>query len=1120
MEHNPRAQASFVVIAKTATVYLTFSLVPSNSIITPLLLHSLDTKGHAKGATSDDFGNADFLSIVVGNASEEMSYFKSTALQTWLTGYEFPDTIIVITPEKFVFLTSQRKAAILEGLKRDDGRVQIEILKRTKDEAANKEVFQQLINIMASSKDGKKAGVLVKDKFEGKFINEWKKALADSGKEFQDVDISHGAAFVLASKDEEEFRNVRAASRLTAMVMKKYVIDQIESILDEEKKITHEQFSQDVETCIQQETNKSKLGFPKDVSLEFSDWCYPPIIQSGGKYDLRPSAMCNTDHLHAGTIICSLGVRYKNYCSNIARTFLIDPEKSKEKNYKFLVELFDHAISFIKEGVSCKDVYQRVVAYIEKKRPDLKDHFVKNIGFGMGLEFKESSYTLSPKHPRELRAGMIINLALGFQNLESPNKKDEKEKNYALFIADSIRITPDGSSSMNLTADVTKDLSEISYMFNEEDGDGAEASDDEKQASASGSRRNSKEDGVDSGKAAADRKAVVGGDRIKKIDSKGKENEGTSSPKTTAPSKKTAVLSSKLRGEERDEMSAEQRRRLHQKQLAQSKQAEGMARFGQAGEGVADKSKQVVFKKYESYRKESQLPRETRDLKIIVDKRNDTIILPIYGLAVPFHISTLKNVSKSDEGDYVYLRFNFITPGQSAGKKEPGVSPFEDPNATFIRSISFRSADVHRFTEIFREINDLKKSMQKREAERKEMADLVVQDKLVEVKGRRPPRLPDVFCRPQLEGKRFPGDLEIHSNGLRYVSNLRSDQKIDVVFPNIKHLFFQPCTSELVIILHIHLRNPIMIGKKKTRDIQIYREVVDASFDETGNRKRRYNYGDEDELMAEQEERRRRAALNKEFKEFAERISEASKGVVEVDVPFRELGFHGVPIPNRQLVLLQPTTDCLVQLTEPPPLVMTLSEIEVAHLERVAFGLKAFDMVFVFKDFSKPVVHINNIPMDQLDNVKEWLDSVDVAFTEGPVNLNWTQIMKTINEDPASFFEEGGWSFLRTESDSENGGDGSDVSDSASEFEMDSDEFEESESEEDSDGYSDASDDDSGSEEEEDESEGEDWDELDRKAAKHDERKREMEQGGGGGSRKRRDDDSDDDRKPKKKMKR
>jgi hypothetical protein len=30
------------------------------------------------------------------------------------------------------------------------------------------------------------------------------------------------------------------------------------------------------------------------------------------------------------------------------------------------------------------------------------------------------------------------------------------------------------------------------------------------------------------------------------------------------------------------------------------------------------------------------------------------------------------------------------------------------------------------------------------------------------------------------------------------------------------------------------------------------------------------------------------------------------------------------------------------------------------------------------------------------EGVKDWLDSVDIAFTEGPLNLNWTTIMKTV----------------------------------------------------------------------------------------------------------------------------
>jgi nucleosome binding factor SPN SPT16 subunit len=38
--------------------------------------------------------------------------------------------------------------------------------------------------------------------------------------------------------------------------------------------------------------------------------------------------------------------------------------------------------------------------------------------------------------------------------------------------------------------------------------------------------------------------------------------------------------------------------------------------------------------------------------------------------------------------------------------------------------------------------------------------------------------------------------------------------------------------------------------------------------------------------------------------------------------------------------------------------------------------------------------------------------SVDLPISEGPVNLSWPAIMKTINDDPYEFFNEGGWGFL------------------------------------------------------------------------------------------------------------
>jgi nucleosome binding factor SPN SPT16 subunit len=350
---------------------------------------------------------------------------------------------------------------------------------------------------------------------------------------------------------------------------------------------------------------------------------------------------------------------------------------------------------------------------------------------------------------------------------------------------------------------------------------------------------------------------------------------------------------------------------------------------------------------------------------------------------------------------------------------------------------------------------------------------------------RRPAVLDNVFIRPALEGKRVPGKVEIHQNGIRFQSPLSTQQRVDVLFSNVRHLFFQPCAHELIVIIHIHLKDPILVGnKKKTKDVQFYREATDIQFDETGNRKRKYRYGDEDEFEQEQEERRRRAELDRLFQGFAQKIAEAGKNEgIEVDMPIRDLGFHGVPF--RSNVFVQPTTDCLIQVVEPPFMVLTIDDIEIAHLERVQFGLKNFDMVFVFKDFTRTPYHINTIPVEFLEPVKEWLDSCDILFSDGPFNLSWPTIMKTVTTDTHQFFVDGGWSFLQTESDDE----GDAESDEESAFEMDDDELEDASesSEEGSDFGSNVSDEDDEDDAElSDEEEGEDWDELERKAKKRD----------------------------------
>ena len=57
------------------------------------------------------YKGADALVIDTGSANEDELYSKSTALQTWLLGYEFPDTVIALCSRHIYVLTSAKKGA-------------------------------------------------------------------------------------------------------------------------------------------------------------------------------------------------------------------------------------------------------------------------------------------------------------------------------------------------------------------------------------------------------------------------------------------------------------------------------------------------------------------------------------------------------------------------------------------------------------------------------------------------------------------------------------------------------------------------------------------------------------------------------------------------------------------------------------------------------------------------------------------------------------------------------------------------------------------------------------------------------------------------------------------------
>lgn len=96
-------------------------------------------------------------------------------------------------------------AKYLEGLNGTKG-LKVSVLKRGKDEAQNKQIWQDVVDRISKTENGKKVGHFAKDQAIGKVAEEWKAFFdeAKSKKGLAEVDVAAAMGVAWGPKDDAE----------------------------------------------------------------------------------------------------------------------------------------------------------------------------------------------------------------------------------------------------------------------------------------------------------------------------------------------------------------------------------------------------------------------------------------------------------------------------------------------------------------------------------------------------------------------------------------------------------------------------------------------------------------------------------------------------------------------------------------------------------------------------------------------------------------------------------------------------------------------------------------------------------------------------------------------------
>lgn len=113
-----------------------------------------------------------------------------------------------------------------------------------------------------------------------------------------------------------------------------------------------------------------------------------------------------------GLIIVDFGAKYRGYCSDMTRTFCLDPDEKERELYEDVLEIYRKALEKIRPGAKFCEVVEDVEGIVDDMGYSPEKNFIHSLGHSLGVEIhEEPGFRL--EEDTEIKEGMVFTVEPG-----------------------------------------------------------------------------------------------------------------------------------------------------------------------------------------------------------------------------------------------------------------------------------------------------------------------------------------------------------------------------------------------------------------------------------------------------------------------------------------------------------------------------------------------------------------------------------------------------------------------------------------------------------------------------------------------------------------------------------